>query len=98
MRNRKPFPRRADYLRFDDLELAGWWTSESAEFQQFVLRLLASLPGGEQAEDSGFEPFGNFLGWQEMQMVTEMLERIKSADDVNQIITDLFADEPDDEY
>ena len=98
MRNRKPIRRTAAPLRFEDLEMEGWWTSETAEFQTFVLRLLASLPGGDRAEDMGFEPFGNFLGWKEAEMVTEMLDKIQYADDVDQLISDIVGDEEDDEY
>jgi len=88
--------RRYASLRLEDLELDGWWTSETREFQKFVLRLLATLPGGDEAENMGFEPFGRFMGWQEMKMVTEMLDKIEYKDDVAQLINDLVRG--DDEY
>ena len=76
--------------------MSGWWDSETREFGEFVLRLLATLPGGEEAEDMGYEPFGNFMGWQEMKMITEMLEKIEHKDDVAQLIQDIAGGEDED--
>jgi len=79
--------------------MSGWWDSETREFEEFVLRLLATLPGGEDAEDMGYEPFGNFMGWQEMKMITEMLDKIEYKDDVAQLIRDITqGDAEEDEY
>jgi len=77
-------------VKWDDLEMSSWWDSETQEFQTFVLRLLASLPFGEEAEDAGFEPFTNALGWQEMVMVTEMLDKIQDKNDVMSLISEIL--------
>lgn len=100
MRNRKTLRRTAGHLTFDDLEMSSWWDSETSEFQTFVLRLLSSMPGGDLAEDVGFAPFGDFLGWQEVKMITELLDKIEYKDDVNQIIEDILGgeEEEEDEY
>ena len=97
--NRRPFRRQARNLRFDDLELSGWLDSETQEFVTFVLRLLASLPGGDMAKDAGYEPLAP-IGWQEMKMITEMLDKIEYAGDVEQLISDIFGydEEEYDEY
>ena len=44
----------------------------------------------------GYEPLVQ-LGWQEVKMITEVLERIQSVGDVDQIISDIFGDENEDE-
>lgn len=95
MRNRRPSRRIAGGpAELENLELHSWWNSETVEFQTFVLRLLASLPGGEEAEEMGFEPFGRlFLGWQEMKMITEMLDKIESAFDVEHLVRILTTEE-----
>ena len=96
-RNRKA----AGPVRWDDLELSGWWDSETREFQEFVLRLLASFPGQYNSfEDMGFEGFGDFLGWKEIEMVTELMDKIQSSYDVEQLYQDMFPpeEEEDEEY
>ena len=86
-------------LKFNDLEMSGWWDSETTSFQTFVLRLLASLPGGDEAEDAGFDPITDSMGWQEAVMITEMLDKIEGAPDVEQLINDiLHSPEDEDDY
>lgn len=63
--------------------------SEPQEFNEFVGRLLASLPGGE---DNGvFEPFGKYgFGWQEMTLIEELLDSIETQQDVQVALRYLF--------
>lgn len=91
--------RHTAQLKWDDLELSGWWDSESADFQTFVLRLLASIPGGDDFEDMGFEPLTN-LGWKEVELITELLDKIQSTRDVESLYQGLIGREleEDEEY
>ncbi len=62
-------------------ELNMWLPSESSEYANHIFSLLASLPGGEEAENMGAAPF-NFIKWQEAKMLGNLLVNLKSASDV----------------
>lgn len=87
--NRNAFRRQAA-LSLKDLELESWIGSESDEFWTLVFRLLASLPGGDEAEEVGYEPFP-YIGWKEIELITEMLDKIQGARDVEQLVSELIS-------
>ncbi len=64
--------------------MGSWWGSESKEYRKLVLRILSSLPGGEEAEDYGFEPH-DWLGWQEVSMLGDLLQAVQSDRDVARV-------------
>jgi hypothetical protein len=97
----KPEPKTAAVAKqaggkamLDDLELWSWIDSETPEFGQFLMRLLASVPGGDEAEGMGYEPF-TFLGWQEWSMVAEMMQVVEGAQDVEYLVQKLMGPDPD---
>jgi|GEM_PF-4113299 len=73
-------------------ELQAWLPSEPEEFQEFIARALASLPGGERLEELGVEPLG-FLGWKEMDLIASLFSAIRDADDVRAIVDALYFEE-----
>jgi hypothetical protein len=79
----------------DNLELWSWIDSETPEFGQFLMQLLASVPGGDEAEGMGYEPFP-FLGWQEWSMIAEMMQAVEGAMDVEYLVQKLMGPDPDD--
>jgi hypothetical protein len=98
-RTRRPMLQRrgsgsAWQAKLDDLEIFSWWDSETEGFGQLVLRLLASVPGGEEAEDIGYEPFES-IGWKEFDMIGKMMEAIEGKDDVEYIVHKLIRGEDD---
>jgi len=80
--------RRAASTRVDNLELYSWWGNVTKEYQELVLKILASVPGGEVLEDVGYEPFP-YLGWQEFAMIGEMMDKIEDKQDVETVIKKL---------
>jgi hypothetical protein len=85
---------REDVL--DQLEIFDWWDSETREFGEFVLKLLASLPGGEEAEDVGYEGY-NFMGWKEFDLIGKMMEAIQGKMDVEYIVHKLLGGDGEEE-
>ena len=63
------------------------------EYPTVIMRLLASLPGGEELEDFGYEPFN--LGWREIEMITQVLDTIQDKDDVENLSRLLLEEEED---
>lgn len=86
----------ANMARLDDLEIFGWWDSETSGFGEFVLKLLASMPGGDEAEDMGYEGY-DFMGWKEFDLIGKMMEAIETKDDVAYIVHKLTAAEEEEE-
>lgn len=75
-------------------ELQSWlpnYDHGPADYPTLLWRILASIPGGDQAEDIGFEPFQ--LGWQEVSQLGRVLEAIQDKRDVEDLIAGLLADE-----
>jgi hypothetical protein len=69
-------------------ELEAWLPSEPAEFVELVARLLASLPGGEELEDMGYEPF--LVGWKEAELLGRLLLALRDSSDVAEAVRVLF--------
>lgn len=64
------------------------------DYPTTVFRLLASLPGGEEMEDIGFEPLGG-IGWHEADQLGRMLESIQDKRDVEDLVRGLLAEDED---
>ncbi len=71
------------------LELYNW--NGLPEWMELFLRVLASLPGGERAEELGFAPLT--IGWREVALLGRWLSAVESAEDVQYIIAELFPEE-----
>lgn len=79
-------------------ELRSWlpnYDHGPKEYPTLLWRILASAPGGEQAEDMGYEPFN--LGWQEIDQLGRVLNAIQDKRDVEDLISGLLAEESEDE-
>ena len=57
-----------------------------------LFRLLASLPGGEELEDMGYESMPG-IGWQEADQLGRMLQAIENKADVEDLVAGLTAEE-----
>ncbi len=62
-------------------DLYTWWQSETPEYRELVMAILAALPGGDKAEDAGFEPIEN-VGWKEAAMLGRLLVALRDSGDV----------------
>jgi|HubBroStandDraft_2_1064218.scaffolds.fasta_scaffold58474_2 hypothetical protein len=60
------------------------------DYPTLLWRVLASIPGGDEAEDMGYEPFQ--LGWQEVDQLGRVLVAIQDKRDVEDLIAGLLAD------
>lgn len=80
-------------------ELASWFENMTREgideSMQIIGRMLASLPGGDEFEDLGFEPY-DWLGWLEYQLITDALQSVGDKWDVEDAASILF-DEDEEE-
>lgn len=65
------------------------------DYPTLLWRILASAPGGDEAEDMGYEPFQ--LGWQEISQLGDVLAAIQDKQDVEDLIAGLVADEEGEE-
>jgi len=65
------------------------------ELPTVLWRMLASMPGGEQAEDMGYEPFN--LGWKEVELLGNTLNAVQDKRDVEDLIQGLIGDEEEDQ-
>jgi hypothetical protein len=91
MTTRKPI---ADLVE----ELRSWlpnYDHTPESYPTLLWRILASIPGGDQAEDMGYEPFQ--LGWQEVDQLGRVLEAIQDKQDVEDLIEGLLAEEEEEE-
>jgi len=77
-------------------ELEHWLQSEDPKYGELVMKILASLPGGERAEDAGYEPY-DFLGWKELEMLTNLLAAIDGKEDVEEVVDALMGDDEDED-
>lgn len=81
-------------------ELARWFTNMSREgideSMQIIGRMLASLPGGDEFEDLGYEPY-DWLGWHEFELITDALQSIDGKLGVEQAASILFVRDDEDE-
>lgn len=78
-------------------ELQSWLPNydnrEKDGYPQLLYRLLASMPGGNEMEDIGYEPFS--LGWHEVDQLGRVLNAIQDKRDVEDLVRGLLADEED---
>ena len=75
-------------------ELRSWLPNydHNTEYVQLIWRILATLPGGDRAEDMDFKPIDG-MGWHEADLLGRMLEAIDGKDDVEDLVDGLMADE-----
>lgn len=64
-------------------EVLHLWSSESADFHQVILDLLASLPGGDEAEEMGGKE--RAIGWMELEMIGDLINAIGANWDVEEM-------------
>lgn len=79
-------------------ELKSWlpnYDHGPEEYPTLLWRILASAPGGDQAEDMGYEPFN--ISWQEISQLGQVLETIQDKRDVEDLVAGLLEDEEGDE-
>jgi len=75
-------------------ELQSWlpnYDHGPEDFPTLFWRILASLPGGDQAADMGYETFN--LGWKEAELLGDTLNAIQDTRDVEDLIQGLIGDE-----
>ena len=80
-------------------ELKSWlpnYARTPESFPTLLWRMLASLPGGDEAEDIGYEPFEQ-IGWKEAELLGNTLETIQDKRDVEDLVAGLLEDEEGDE-
>lgn len=90
----KPRKKIADIIA----ELQSWlpnYDRGEKEYPQLLFRVLASLPGGDEMEDVGYETFN--LGWQEMNQLSDVLTAIEDKQDVEDICAALLSEGREDE-
>ncbi len=76
-------------------ELQSWlpnYDRGEDSYPHTLFRLLASLPGGEELEDMGYEPFPG-ISWHEADQLGRVLEAIEGKLDVEHLVRGLLADE-----
>ena len=75
-------------------ELQSWlpnYDHGPEDYPTLLWRILASAPGGDRAEDMGYEPFQ--LGWQEIDQLGRVLVAIEDKRDVEDLIEGLLGEE-----
>lgn len=61
-------------------------------FPNTFYRIIASLPGGEELEDIGYEPMPG-IGWHEADLLGRVLEAIENKRDVEDLVAGLIREE-----
>ena len=61
------------------------------QYPSLLLRILASLPGGERLEDAGYETFN--IGWHEADQLARVIDAIQGRRDVEDMVDSLLADD-----
>jgi hypothetical protein len=61
-----------------------------------IWRTLASMPGGDEAADMGYEPLIANFGWREVELLGDMLDAIEDPKDVEDLVA-LLADDGEEE-
>jgi hypothetical protein len=64
-------------------EIAVWMPSETDDFRELVLRVLASLPGGERLQEF-VEPL--LIGWKEVELLGRLLVSLQNRWDVELVV------------
>jgi hypothetical protein len=75
-------------------ELRNWlpnYDNKPNDYPTLLFRILASLPGGEELEDIGFEPFG--IGFHEADQLQRVIAAIQDKRDVEELVAGLLRDE-----
>lgn len=79
-------------------ELRSWlpnYDHGPKDYPTLLWRILASAPGGDEAEDMGYEAFN--ISWHEIEQLGRMLEVIQDTGDVQDLIAGLMHDENEEE-
>jgi len=80
-------------------ELRSWLPNYDSRGQNdypvLLFRILASLPGGDELEDMGYETFQ--LGWHEADQLGRVLETIQDKSDVEDLVSGLVREEEEEE-
>ena len=75
-------------------ELRSWlpnYDHGPTDYPTLVWRILASAPGGDAAEDMGYETFN--IAWHELDQLGRMIAAIQDTRDVEDLVAGLMADE-----
>jgi hypothetical protein len=76
-------------------ELRSWLPNydqaKDGNYPQLLFRILASLPGGEELEGMGYEPYE--INWQEADQLGRVLVAIQDKRDVESLVAGLIQDE-----
>lgn len=79
-------------------ELRSWlpnYDSRSPnDYPILLFRILASLPGGDDLEDMGYETFS--LGWHEADQLARVIDAIQDKQDVEDLVRGLVYEEEED--
>lgn len=81
-------------LRDSISELRSWlpnYDHGKDSFPEMILRVLASLPGGEEVEGVGIEPY-DMMKWKEAELLGNMLNAIENREDVQALGAALLAE------
>lgn len=74
-------------------ELRSWLPNyDHKDYPTTLFRLLASLPGGEELEDMGYEPMPG-ISWHEADQLGRVLEAIQDKEDVEDLVAGLIHEE-----
>ncbi len=74
-------------------ELRSWlpnYDRGELEYPTLLFRVLASLPGGDELEDLGFEAFN--ISWHEAEQLGRVLDAIETKLDVEDLVDGLLDD------
>jgi hypothetical protein len=77
-------------------ELRGWlpnYDRGADQYPTLLFRILASLPGGDELEDVGYEPFN--LGWHKCDQLARVLDAIQDKRDVADLVDGLLDEDGD---
>lgn len=72
-------------------ELRSWlpnYNRGQDEYPTLLLRVLASLPGGDRLEDLGYETFN--VGWHEVTQLARVIDAVESKRDVEDLVDGLL--------
>jgi hypothetical protein len=75
-------------------ELRAWLPNYARghdDYPNLLLRVLASLPGGDRLEDVGYATFN--IGWHEADQLARVLDAIEDKRDVEDLVDALLDDE-----
>ncbi len=79
-------------------ELRSWLPNYSHgedEYPTLLLRILASVPGGEALEDAGYERFN--IGWHEFDQLGRVIDAIEDKQDVEDLVEGILDEDEDNE-